>query len=264
MADSVVAQQSVAAEAVWHYVQEGQTKGPIPQSDVARMLSEGRLAADAPLWTEGMPDWTPANQIHTFQTNLPSMPLVAPQAAAQPTLRQRADRARAEGIPQIRPWVRYFARACDIWIFAIVVGLVLGMAGLAEGVPEWAFGMVIPFLWLFVEAGLLSSWGTTPGKCLLGTWVADKMGNRLSYGEALSRSFSVWFMGLGFGLPVVSLVTLISSFVKLRRDGITAWDRDGQCAVIHERIGVGRVVAVIALMVAFGVLVALATLAEAA
>jgi uncharacterized RDD family membrane protein YckC len=264
MADGVVAQQSVAAEVVWHYVQEGQTQGPIPQSEVARMLSDGRLAADTPLWTEGMPDWAPANQIHAFQTNLSSMPLVVPQPAARPTLRQRAERARAEGIPQIRPWVRYFARACDIWIFAMAVGLALGMAGLAEGVPEWALGMVIPFLWVFLEAGLISNWGTTPGKRLLGTWVADKMGNRLSYGEALSRSFSVWFMGLGFGLPVVSLVTLICSFVKLRRDGVTAWDRDGQYAVIHERIGVGRVAAVIVLMVAFGALAVVATVAEAA
>jgi uncharacterized RDD family membrane protein YckC len=211
-----------------------------------------------------MEDWVPASQIGTFQTNLASVPLTAPEPAAQPTLRQRAELARAQGVPQIRPWVRYFARGCDIWIFATALGLVLGMAGLAEQVPEYALGLAIPFLWLFAEAGLLSRWGTTPGKWLWGTWVADRTGKRLSYGEALSRSFSVWFMGLGFGLPVISLVTLIASYVKLKQEGVTAWDREGQCAVIHERLGVGRVVAVIALMVVFGALVAVAGLAEAA
>jgi len=85
-----------------------------------------------------------------------------------------------------------------------LIGLGLGAAGVLADLPEFALGLAIPFVWLFLEALLLSTWGTTPGKWLFKTWVADAMGNRLSFMDALSRSFSVWFMGLGFGLPIVS------------------------------------------------------------
>lgn len=257
---SVIENPQVAVERTWYCVQDGKSEGPLPESEILQMFREGRLGAESLLWTESMTTWVPAGRIETFHNCLASLPLVV--VPAPRTLRQRAEEARAQGVPQVRPWVRYLARIYDIWVCAFLIGLVAGTAGVLVDIPEFALGLAIPFVWVFMESLLLSTWGTTPGKWLFKTWVADAMGNRLSFMDALSRSFSVWFMGLGFGLPIVSLITLIASYMKLKDQGLTSWDRDGRFAVIHERIGAPRVVVAILLVVAFSFIAALGRMAQ--
>ncbi len=249
MQSETVVNSAVAVERVWHYVQDGQSVGPIPESEMLRMLGEGRLGADTLVWTESMTDWTPAGRLELFHNQLAALPLVV--APPTTTLRQRAESARAQGVRQVRPWVRYFARTADFWICGFLVGVVTGIAGLASDIPQIVFGLVIPFLWIFIEALLLSTCGTTPGKWLFSTWVSDAMGNRLSFSNALSRAFSVWFMGLGLGLPIVNFITLIVSYVKLKNQGITSWDREGRYAVIHEGLSAVRIT--IAVLVIMGI-----------
>lgn len=262
MNDATAVEANATTETLWHYVRDEQTQGPIPESEIVSMFNEGRLGPTTPVWSDGMEDWVPASQVPTFQQRLAEVPLVAPQQVPQRTLRDRAEAARAEGVPQVRPWVRYFARITDMYIFAFAFGLFMGYVGLAAEIPEYAFGLMVPFIWIFAESLLLSTFGTTPGKWLLGTWVCDAAGKRLSFSDALSRSFSVWFMGMGLGLPVVTLVTLIASYVKLKKEGMTNWDREGPYAIIHERVGVGRVLAVLALIVIFGAIAAIAQMGD--
>ncbi|MFQ5730064.1 MAG: RDD family protein [Waddliaceae bacterium] len=66
--------------------------------------------------------------------------------------------------PQIRPWVRFWARQLD-YSFG---GLILAVLDtfLLE-VNDTAFPFIVIFAWVFVESWLLSAWGTTPGKFLL-------------------------------------------------------------------------------------------------
>jgi hypothetical protein len=224
----------LAVERLWHYVQDGQSLGPIPESEMLRMLAEGRLRADSLVWTESLTEWTPAGRIETFHHQLAALPLVVMPPATN--LRQRAESARAQGVSQVRPWVRYLARSSDMWICGFLVGAMAGYAGIMAEIPRFVLGLTVPLVWVFVEALLLSTWGTTPGKWLFSTWVTDAMGNRLSFSHALSRAFSVWFMGLAFGLPIITLITLIVSYVKLKNQGITPWDREGHFAVIHESL----------------------------
>lgn len=53
----------------------------------------------------------------------------------------------------------------------------------------FTFALQVPVLWAFVEAILLSSWGTTPGKLLFGVVVRDESGNKLSFLQSLQRAF---------------------------------------------------------------------------
>ncbi len=62
--------------------------------------------------------------------------------------------------------------------------------------------------------------------------------------QAFQRSARVWFFGLGAGLPIVSLVTLVTAYNKLTKEGITSWDRVGNFSITHGPIGVGRMVAI--------------------
>ncbi len=153
---------------------------------------------------------------------------------------------------EARPWVRYWARYIDIFLFSVVAGVVLGIAApaLLEQ-PDLVLGMGILLAWVFVEAIFLSGTGTTPGKWILNTKVRISTGRKLTFTQALNRSFSVWWRGMGTGLPIVILVTLILGYNKLKKEGITSWDRDGQFVVEHGRIGVLRVLLAMLLIVAF-------------
>lgn len=155
-------------------------------------------------------------------------------------------------VSQVRPWVRYFARLVDIFIFSLLAGFTIGM--FAPGmlvIPEFLLTIGILFVWVFQEAILLANCGTTPGKWLFNIRVRSSNGQKLQFSEALNRSFSVWLNGMGAGIPVVSFITQLSSRSKLKRDGITAWDEQGGYVVTHGKIGVLKSMAIA--MILFGI-----------
>jgi uncharacterized RDD family membrane protein YckC len=159
-------------------------------------------------------------------------------------------------VPQVRPWVRYFARLIDYYLFGIALGIAFSLVApsVLENMHQLLIAMVAVFLWIFTEASLLSSGGTTPGKWLLRTKLRDSKGRKLTYRNALKRSFSVWWKGLGIGIPIVSLVTLIVAYNKLTGEGLTTWDREGDFVVSHNEIGVLRSIVAIVLYIGFTLL----------
>jgi len=166
-------------------------------------------------------------------------------------------------VSQVRPWVRYWARSIDIFLFAIATGVVFGMILTPDNVLDVAraaylfFGFGIFIAWMFVEAAFLSVFGWTPGKWLLRTSVESAVGGAPSYIEALSRSGNVWFRGLAAGVPLIAAATQVNSYRSLKKHGQTTWDRDGAFIVIHERIGATRAWFVVASVMAMFLFVAL-------
>ncbi|MCG3170777.1 MAG: hypothetical protein CALGDGBN_02345 [Pseudomonadales bacterium] len=157
----------------------------------------------------------------------------------------------------VRPWVRYFARLVDVYLFAIVLGLGLAVVAPASA-PMHAdnalLGVALAFTWAFVEALLLSVFGTTPGKWLLRTRIVASDGSRIGYGRALERSIKVWWRGMGTGFPIASVVTMLVAYQRLRANGVTSWDREGRFTVDHGRIGFARVAVVALIFVVTGML----------
>lgn len=142
-----------------------------------------------------------------------------------------------------RPWVRFWARMIDYTLFYLAF-LALGSIffQVSPLFTNTFFWMVLIFLWSFLEAAFLCSSGRTPGKWLLKTSVYTDKHQKLSYGEALSRSFSVWWLGFGAGVPIVSLITMIVAAVKLSNTGVTSWDARGETIVCHEKVGPFRII----------------------
>ncbi len=162
------------------------------------------------------------------------------ESAAPPVLAQATPI-----VTQVRPWVRYWARMFDIWVAAFVSGIAVSAfnpnAFTEEGEAELAV-LVFIFAWVFIEPLLLSTTGTTPGKWLLRVRLIPPSGEKLDYSTVLSRSYKVWWRGLGTGFPLVSLVTLLVAYKKLTNNGTTSWDREGGFTVVHEDIGLLRVI----------------------
>jgi hypothetical protein len=127
-----------------------------------------------------------------------------------------------------RPWNRYCARMLDTYcggnllVNLIVVPIIPELAQ-DLWLRQWLF---VPLMWLFAESVLLSVVGTTPGKWLFGVRVRTAANERLNFAVAMHRSFSVYLRGMGAGVPVVSLFTVLAAYNRLQAEKITTWDRD--------------------------------------
>lgn len=137
-----------------------------------------------------------------------------------------------------RPWMRYFARTIDITCGGIVLGLTLGWLippQLLENTIFVTFASTI--LTMLIEPVLLSTWGWTPGKSLLCVRVRGAGGVLMSTSEGYVRSWAVALRGMGFAVPIVSLITMNVGYNRLTKHGITTWDEQGQFTVTHRNPG---------------------------
>ena len=161
-------------------------------------------------------------------------------------------------VAQVRPWVRYWARMFDIYLAAILGGIVIGIFNpdaFNEKGSDQLFGLVVVFAWVFIESLLLSTIGTTPGKWLLKTRIIPPSGETPSFSAALSRSFKVWLRGLGIGFPIATVITCIVAHGKLTKSGSTTWDSEDGFTVVHGRIGSLRAIVAVTFFIGFLLLV---------
>ncbi|MDR7134559.1 putative RDD family membrane protein YckC [Lysobacter niastensis] len=147
----------------------------------------------------------------------------------------------------------------DIYLTCIVIGLAIGILSpdAFNETNDLLVSIACLFAWVFVEALFLSTAGTTPGKWLFRTRVVPATGAKLDYSSALSRSFKVWWRGLGIGFPLASIITLFVAHGNLTKNGVTSWDRDDGINIVHDRIGPLRVLVAIIFFLGFLMLVAL-------
>ncbi|HSX11137.1 MAG TPA: RDD family protein [Chlamydiales bacterium] len=147
-----------------------------------------------------------------------------------------------ENLSHVNPWIRCIARYFDYALFFL---LLLASRRLFHGhLPFGKYEHLVPFeffVWIPIEALLLSTWGTTPGKFLLGTKLKSGKRVKLDYMGAMRRSFAVWLRGLGMGIIVLNFFCMLVAYNKLRLFGITTWDRDDHTVVTHHPIGRWRI-----------------------
>src|SRR5215510_8516738 len=219
------------------------TDGPYSLEQLQDMLDGGAVTFDDIVWVEGTEGWIPLNEVEGIYLR------PAPELGG----------ALVEEGQQTRPWVRYWARSIDIALICIIVGIPIG-AVLPDELNNRLVDQLIQFLaltlWIPIEAALIATFGCTPGKALLRVRVSDKNGSNLSFGQALSRSFGVWWQGLVTGLiPFVTLATMLFAHNRLSNNGVTTWDRDGRFNVTHRKVGIVRTLIAIGI---FAVIIAAA------
>ncbi len=196
-------------------------------------------------------------QRHVASEPLAPLPAHEPFTAA-PLPAEASPQLDPDQLGEARPWLRYWARTFDLTLLGLVGGGVLGQLAphaIEDKVFGNLFGFVCMAVWVLIEPLHLVAGGTTPGKWLFKSRVITTDGRRMTYEDALMRSFRVWWRGMGAGVPIVSLVTLIMAHEKLSSKGVTSWDRDGGFTVVHRRLGAGRVVAILFVTIAILVLI---------
>ncbi len=144
---------------------------------------------------------------------------------------------------QVRPWVRCWARMFDITLITVIVGVVLGLFFPAElKKSDFELQFATFGIWVFIESLLLWKFGTTPGKAFFRTQLRLPQSGSMPLMVAFHRSLKVWWRGLGAGVGIIMLVALVYAHIRLSRDGMTSWDKEGGFAVVHGKISPIRVV----------------------
>lgn len=227
-------------KAMWYYKIGDEKSGPLSHHELQDMLDKGEIDPSTRIWKEDFSDWLPISEVEYFNmSTLDETPTI--------TIEKKVDYARETDQDYVRPrpWVRFWARMIDYSLFIFVIGFIVGYFNLRLGGISSFSGMIAIFIWVFIEAFLLSTWGSTPGKWFLKVTVRDENHHKLSFAESMNRSFSVWWLGMGAGIPIVSLITMIIAAVKLNSKGVTTWDGRSKLKVFHGNVGLIRSLIVI-------------------
>jgi len=152
---------------------------------------------------------------------------------------------------EARPWDRLWARSIDYALFLIafnILFIVLSIEGIPLAFSQNLFIEILIWfvisdtLLVFYEAIWLCSVTTTPGKALFGINVLTKDGGRLSFRQAIRRTFSVLASGFAFLIffPIIPAFTMWGSYKEIKNTGQASWDKKEGYQVVHKPINTIR------------------------
>lgn len=161
------------------------------------------------------------------------------------------------------PWRRFFARYFDLMLYAAFWNA-LGLALLhrspsTQTGSAWvgAASIVSVVLMVLIEPLFLCTWGTTPGKWLLGLQVRGNAGQKLDYMEGIYRTAQALWYGFGFFVPIYNLVRGYHCYYDCTDGKTLPWEWDSELQLKDEkpwRIAAytGGVLAILGLVVLVG------------
>jgi hypothetical protein len=168
------------------------------------------------------------------------------------------ERAKSGRTSEPRPWARLGARLFDYAIWGLVLALLMselrGAGLLSETLARWlAHPLLAPVLitgsWIPIEALLIASLQTTPGKWLFGCYIQFSISNayasremRAQLDRALRRAFRLWWEGVGCGFPLLAPITIAVAYERMAQNQETDWDSAEDCLVTHGPSGVLKTV----------------------
>ena len=234
----------------WLYKSEDKELGPVSTAEIKELLQANRIGPQTPVSRQGSNEWKPLEEEKVFtHKDIDEKP---------PVIREKEldigsmGGEKVQNLEKPRPWHRFWARILDYLIFGFVVANIGGLFLPVKFIYPPAISLGVIFFWTFVEAALMCSWQTTIGKWLFNIRVEKLDGKPITYREALSRSFSVWWLGLAAGIPIVYIVTLIVACVKLSANRITSWDKRGSFVIKHGKLSWWRILVIVVLYVLLG------------
>lgn len=144
-------------------------------------------------------------------------------------------------LPRVRsPFRRFFARWLDLifyvtlWQLFLVIVLDVNLSN--RGSRGDVLDAVMQLLLMLVlEPIFLRLLGTTPGKWILGLRVTGEDGKHLTLAQARSRTWKVWFRGMGLGIPIYNLVRYWKSYRACEDGEMLDWEEDSTLTLRDEK-----------------------------
>jgi uncharacterized RDD family membrane protein YckC len=247
----------------WHYVRDNTTQAPVELTELQRLRQQGAIQADTPVWTDGMPEWTPYEKstaagspvmVTSGGITVATRPCVEcgksfPEsemlnyegkwvcAADKPLFFQRIK----EGVvaPGTLQYASVGRRFVAIFIDAILIDMIVllplmliyGFSFFQPGgrseIPT-ALNVVIYILEYLIpalyEILLIGKYGATLGKMAMKIKVVRPDGGAVSYGQSVGRYFAKILSGIIFAIGYI----------------MAFWDPEKRA--LHDRICATRVV----------------------
>jgi uncharacterized RDD family membrane protein YckC len=212
----------------WHYVENGQQRGPVTEEDLAALAAQGVVTAETLVWREGLDKWLPYNEVKPAAGATAAAPAAPPGqviccecgrpfapddvvrhgdmyvcGACKPIFLQKLH----EGV--LRPvamnyagfWIRAGAKILDMLIVGVPVQLisVLMLSGATPGrragLPLLNFGLGFLINGSY-NVFFLGRYGATPGKMAAKLRVLNADGSPISYGLAAGRFLAELLSGM--------------------------------------------------------------------
>ena len=264
-----------------YWIEDKKKHGPASVPEIISRVQMGELSPDTKAWHKGCEQWMPLRELPALADSaaqllslskgnvateeqieqLPPIPELPPIPTANTETTEKAFRVNPqtgtlltpEGEIRIAPaWARFIARIVDCTLYATLAMALI----FAFKIPFNEYLLPSgPTFWLpmiILEALLLSIFGTTPGKKLLGISILSIEGDPMpSFGRALSRAFSVTVLGMGCFLFPFNIIMMLVAFFMHRRRGITLWDARAYTMPIQrtDRATSGIIMAAVALFI---------------
>lgn len=212
-----------------YWIKDRQRCGPAAIPDVLGMVQLGELTPDTLGWHSGCEKWLPLRELPALADYLNEKNDESgdePKPAAAPPRDPAAPITSVDDFLHVvlpDPSTRLLARLVDMAIYAT---LALGIMYTFRVPYSIAYMPGSPIFWLpmlIIEALLLSSFRTTPGKRWMGIHFTAVM-RPIRPSNGLLRTGLMFVCGLGCMLGYVTLVTLVLSYISIKRRGLVMWD----------------------------------------
>lgn len=211
----------------WFYVENHKQQGPTSLAELQYLFKSHKLPIKALVWHQSMTEWAPAKSLELFEPQPRVIEVETETFHGAPPPRKETSR------PQLgHPWRRYFARAIDTMLLVPVLSFVTNIH--PHSYNDYKFNMIAVAFAILVHAFMQSTWGTTPGKTILGFKVRTRSGDKLNFEQAMRREAKIAWYGIGFAIPFYSIYTQFRAYSHLQQTGETSWDKDDDLVVTHK------------------------------
>ena len=217
----------------WYYLENDIPAGPILWQRLVELSKAGLIGPKSLVRNEESNDWI------YFSDAMGEVLAAPPPSPSSPSVhRDSISDARGWSTTAVAPWRRFGARMFDTTIHGVVGIIVLAYAwysfapisadkffNFISSPAGTVFDPIITGIVAALVGGfVIGSTGSSIGKAIFGVKVVHANLQAIGIGNGLKREIQVWFLGLGLGIPLVTLFTMISAYRKLRDNGTTTWD----------------------------------------
>lgn len=156
------------------------------------------------------------------------------------TQNQNTDCFSEEVEVEIHPWRRYLARRLDYTVFTLLIEFILVVVvrirpyGIHNTFLQWLAVFGTHLLIMPLNALLLSIFGTTLGKQIMGYRVESHNVGKMYFSQALYREFATFCRGMGLLIPFYEQWRLYKSYKEYRETGDLAYDEEGLVVFTKE------------------------------
>ena len=147
---------------------------------------------------------------------------------------------RSDAAPTVsNPWRRYFARSLDLGLCSLLWMAVCLFLFRWHPDNTWLIRLLNSYvaygILLVLEPVLLCTWGYTPGKWIFGLAVRNPLGQKLTWGKAVDRTWGVFARGEGYGIPFYRLWRKYKCYCQCKDGEPEAWEEDTSYTIRDTR-----------------------------